>query len=124
MVLFLVPATVTVFALSRLDSSSSSMLALVLISLIGFLTLGPYAFLTGVVAVDLGGKRGSATAAGIADAVGYLGGVLSGEAVGQIAESYGWSAAFSTLGVVLVLTTAVGAFYWFAHERKVVAVES
>ena len=44
-----------------------------------FLLIGPYSYLAGAISLDFGGKRGGATACGIIDGVGYLGGVLAGE---------------------------------------------
>jgi len=51
-------------------------------------------------AVDLGGRRGSATEAGLIDTAGYLGAVLSGWGIGSIAERAGWAIAFRTLAGV------------------------
>ena len=47
---------------------------------------GPYTLLAGAIAMDMGGRKGSATAAGLIDTAGYVGGTLSGFAVGGLAE--------------------------------------
>lgn len=73
---------------------------------IGFMLLGPYSFLAGAISLDFGGKRGSATAAGFVDGVGYIGGILAGGTIGGIAEHKGWQQAFT----VLTLVTAISAF--------------
>ena len=118
MFLFLLPSVFGLLALSRLQPGVSPWLALGLISLIGFLMLGPYAFLTGVISVDLGGKKGSATAAGLADTVGYIGGIASGYWVGRLAERHGWSTAFGFLAAVLAATTLAALIYWYVHEHR------
>jgi OPA family glycerol-3-phosphate transporter-like MFS transporter len=113
---FLAPSAVFLFLLSAMDAPESPILPLVCICGIGFLILGPYAFLSGCISVDLGGKKGSATAAGLADCVGYGGGILSGRFVGGIAQDYGWTTAFTVLAVVLVVTSATSLVYWYIHE--------
>jgi phosphonate degradation associated HDIG domain protein len=67
-------------------------------------------------ALDLGGKRGSSTAAGLIDSAGYLGAVLSGYGIGALAQNYGWSTAFGFLAGVAALTALVTAFYGVRHE--------
>jgi hypothetical protein len=41
--------------------------------------IGPYSYLAGAIALDLGGKAGGATTSGTIDAVGYLGEILAGD---------------------------------------------
>jgi MFS transporter, OPA family, glycerol-3-phosphate transporter len=106
------------FGLSKLAPGSGALVPLALTSLISFALLGPYSFLTGVLSLDFGGKRGSSTAAGLADTAGYLGAIISGYGVGAIADEHGWSAAFGTLGGVAVLTFAAGALYWYLHDVR------
>jgi OPA family glycerol-3-phosphate transporter-like MFS transporter len=118
MVAFLVPAVGALFALAFLEPSTDPTVALVLISAVGFLILGPYAFLAGAISVDLGGKRGSSTAAGLADTAGYVGGVISGQFIGSIAQNRGWTDAMSFLAVVLAATSVVAIVYWFVHEHR------
>ena len=113
---FLIPAVFVLFALASMDASTSATLQLVLISLTGLLILGPYALLSGAISVDLGGKTGSASAAGLADTAGYVGGMASGWGVGAIATKWGWSGAFSFLAVVLAITAALAVVYWYVHE--------
>jgi OPA family glycerol-3-phosphate transporter-like MFS transporter len=89
----------------------------ILVTLIGFLMLGPYSYLAGAMSLDFGGKRGSATAAGIVDGVGYLAGYLSGDTVARITVSFGWSGAFRALAVASFLT-AIVALILAIHQRK------
>jgi OPA family glycerol-3-phosphate transporter-like MFS transporter len=86
--------------------------ALLLIGAAAFFLIAPYTFCSGVMAVKFGGQRASATAAGIIDTAGYLGGVLSGSGIGRIAQTYGWSAAFGTLAAIAGLTLCVSMVYW------------
>jgi OPA family glycerol-3-phosphate transporter-like MFS transporter len=55
-----------------------------LVAVAGFLLLGPDPYLAGTTSINLGGMRGSATAAGIIDNVGYLSGWLSGDTVAGV----------------------------------------
>jgi sugar phosphate permease len=85
--------------------------ALVLVSLVAFLLIGPYSYLAGAISLDFGGKRGGATACGIIDGFGYLfGGVIAGKVVSALSSSLGWQGVFQMLAVVAFLTgvTAAG----------------
>ena len=66
------------FALGSLRAGGGHILPTVLVGLVGFLVIGPYAYLAGAIALDFGGKHGGATSSGIIDGVGYLGGILAG----------------------------------------------
>jgi OPA family glycerol-3-phosphate transporter-like MFS transporter len=70
------------------------------VTLIGFLLIGPYAYLGGAIALDFGGKRGSATACGIIDGIGYLGGVLGGAGFAGLLRSEGWAGSFTILAFI------------------------
>ena len=63
----------------------------------GISIAGPLSYLAGAMSLDFGGKRGSATAAGIIDGVGYMGGWLSGDTLACITVHYGWRNAFLAL---------------------------
>ena len=82
-----------------------------------FLTLGPYSFLAGAIALDFGGRHGSGTASGLIDGVGYLGGVLSGDSIARISVDYGWNGAFLVLAAIGFLSSAAAAVF-FRHERR------
>ena len=84
--------------------------------LVSALLIAPYTFCAGVMAVDLGGKKGSSTAAGLIDAAGYIGAALSGVGIGALADIYGWSSAFLALAVVAGLTTAAAVVYWVRND--------
>ncbi|HJZ76493.1 MAG TPA: MFS transporter [Vicinamibacterales bacterium] len=94
----------------------SERLGLVLLGAVAFFVIGPYSLLAGAIAVDLGGRRGSATAAGLIDTAGYLGAVASGVVVGSLAEHQGWAVAFRLLAVVTVVSAGACAVCWL--ERR------
>jgi OPA family glycerol-3-phosphate transporter-like MFS transporter len=111
--------TATAFCLIMLAHTpgrASQWTAVVLVTLVGFLLLGPYSYLAGAMSLDFGGKRGSATAAGIIDGVGYLAGWLSGDTVARVTVAFGWKNAFLALSVVAFLTALV-AMVLAVHTR-------
>ncbi len=87
-----------------------------MVSVAAFLMMGPYSFLAGAIALDLGGKQGSSTAAGLLDSVGYFGAILSGYGIGAIAQRLGWNAVFISLAVVAFITLIAAVFYWRHQE--------
>ncbi len=109
--------TAALAVLALVDLSGRPTLALFLISTVSFFLIAPYSYLSGVMALDLGGKRASSTVAGLSDSAGYLGAILSGQAVGVIAKRYGWSTAFGALSAVCALTAVMTIIYWIIHER-------
>jgi OPA family glycerol-3-phosphate transporter-like MFS transporter len=102
--------------LSAMPATGRPVLALFLISTVSFILIGPYSLLSGVMAPDLGGKRGSSTAAGLIDGAGYFGAVLSGFGIGAIAQTRGWSAAFAFLAVAAILTALAAGVFWARQE--------
>lgn len=111
-------AVVALFAMSRLTSASGAGLAVALSASVALLTIGPYSLLGGAIALDLGGRRGSATASGIVDGVGYAGGIVSGLGIGAVAERAGWGAAFGLLGAVCAVTAVAAIAYWRRYEPR------
>jgi sugar phosphate permease len=103
-------------SLSRLGAEQADW-AVRLVNASGFLLLAPYSFLTGVIALDFGGKRGSATVCGIFDGVGYLGGILAGHTIAGLIGERGWSTTFSVLASVTLTACIVGAAFWFLQAR-------
>jgi MFS transporter, OPA family, glycerol-3-phosphate transporter len=92
--------------------------AMALVAMTSFFLIGPYSYLSGVMAVDLGGKRGSATAAGLIDGAGYIGATASGWGVAKIAEHYEWKGVFLALAAVCCLTLVVAMAYLILSERR------
>ena len=100
-------STFALYALGRLSTGGSQWVPIVALAGAGFLLLGPYSFLAGSISLDFGGKKGSATAAGWIDGIGYIGGILSEKYIGEIAKHSGWNVAFMTLVTITTLTLAV-----------------
>jgi OPA family glycerol-3-phosphate transporter-like MFS transporter len=94
-----------------------------LVTLIGFLLLGPYSYLAGAMSLDFGGKRGSATAAGIIDGLGYLAGYLSGDTVARVTLAFGWGGAFRALAAIAMLTALVASVL-VVHQRRLACPRS
>jgi len=101
---------------------ASQIWPVILVAAVAFLTLGPYSFLAGAIALDFGGKHGSGTASGLIDGAGYLGGVLAGDSMARISVSYGWSKAFLTLAAI-ALVSSIAAAWFLRAERKIGCIE-
>jgi sugar phosphate permease len=74
------------------------------------------------VALDLGGKRGSATTFGIIDGFVYLSGILAGDSVARVSIAYGWHGAFTILAVVVWLSRLAAFLYLRYVRRKAVSL--
>lgn len=109
-------AGAVLFLLGHLNFHASRNLPVALVTLVGFLMIGPYSYLAGAISLDLGGKQGSATTSGIVDGVGYLGGILAGDSVARVSIAYGWHGAFTILAGVVWLTS-VASFLYRRHLR-------
>jgi OPA family glycerol-3-phosphate transporter-like MFS transporter len=113
----LVLCSAALFALGSLRAGAGHGLPAVLVGLVGFLVIGPYAYLAGAIALDFGGKHGSATSSGIIDGVGYLGGILAGDTVARISVRFGWSGAFLALAAVALLSSGAAAALFIGQRR-------
>jgi OPA family glycerol-3-phosphate transporter-like MFS transporter len=112
----LVLTAIALFALGHANFGGSTVWPVWLVAGIGFVMIGPYSYLGGAVALDFGGKQGSATAAGIIDGVGYLGGVLAGDSMARISVAYGWQGAFSVLAGVAAVSS-IAAVLFLVNQR-------
>ena len=99
--------TVCLLLMGRIPEHAGEWAPTILVALAGFMLLGPYSYLAGAMSLDFGGRRGSATAAGIIDGFGYLAGWLSGDTVARIEVAFGWSRAFLCLAGVSLFTALV-----------------
>ncbi len=86
--------------------------AALLVGLSGLFLLGPYSLLAGAMTLDVTGKRGTSTAVGIVDGVGYLGASLAAAVLGAVSKRAGWSRAFDVIAVVTLLSIAIAAIWW------------
>ena len=110
-------AVLSVLAFASFGESRAAPVALV--ALVAFVTIGPYSYLAGAISLDFGGKQGSATASGLIDGAGYLGGVLAGNSFASVSVLWGWSGAFASLAVVALLSSGAAGAYLIHQRRKV-----
>jgi MFS transporter, OPA family, glycerol-3-phosphate transporter len=86
---------------------------------VGLFVLGPYSLMAGAIALDVAGKRGTATATGMIDGAGYLVGSAAPLVLGKIADKAGWPAVFDILAVVALLAAAIsGAWSLVVFRRR------
>jgi sugar phosphate permease len=99
--------------------SGSPALPVLLVAAVAFTLIGPYSYLAGAISLDFGGKQGAATASGVIDGIGYLGGVLAGDTVARISVSFGWQGAFTALAGVGLLASFAAALFLIDQRRSV-----
>jgi OPA family glycerol-3-phosphate transporter-like MFS transporter len=104
-------------SMAYINVKGNAVLAMALVSMTSFFLIGPYSYLSGVMALDLGGKRGSATASGLIDGAGYIGATASGWGVAKIAARYEWQGVFLALAGVCCLTLIIAVAYLVLSER-------
>ena len=93
--------------------------AAALIGLAGLFLLGPYSLLAGAITLDVAGKRGAATTAGIVDGVGYVGASLAASLLGSVAKRLGWGTVFDVIaGVALVALVLAGGWWWVGKLKR------
>lgn len=111
-------ATAALGVLAVVNFGTSQFAPVALVALIAFLMIGPYSYLGGAISLDFGGKQGSATASGLIDGVGYLGGVLAGNGVAGISVAWGWKGAFAALALVAFFSSLSAAIYLLRIRRE------
>lgn len=72
------------------------------LALVGALLFGPDALLAGAAAQDAGGPRAAATATGMVNGLGSIGGMVEGFTLPSITAHFGWDALIPTLSVLAV----------------------
>jgi OPA family glycerol-3-phosphate transporter-like MFS transporter len=95
------------------------LLPVLLIGLVGLGLLGPYSYLAGAMALDIGGKQGGATSSGLIDGVGYLGGVLAGDSVARASVHYGWGGVFAALAAISGASALAACILFLKQKRQV-----
>lgn len=111
--------TAVLWAFAHADLHGNAALALVLIGAAALFVMGPYTFCSGVLALNLGGKRAGAASAGIIDAAGYfVGALVSGELAGRVVKHYGFGPLLDVLFWLSAATCAVSIVYWYCEERR------
>jgi OPA family glycerol-3-phosphate transporter-like MFS transporter len=102
--------------LALVEFGGSKAAPVALVTLAAFLMMGPYSYLAGAISLDFGGKQGSATASGLIDGAGYLGGVLAGNSFASISVMWGWKGAFVSLAAIALLSSVAAGVY-LNHQR-------
>jgi OPA family glycerol-3-phosphate transporter-like MFS transporter len=110
-------AASVVLVVLAFESFQSRNMPVILVALVAFLMIGPYSYLAGAIALDFGGKKGSATASGLIDGAGYLGGALAGNTFASISVTWGWRGAFLSLAGVGALSSIAALFYFMDQRR-------
>jgi OPA family glycerol-3-phosphate transporter-like MFS transporter len=105
--------------LGHAQSGGSPALPVLLVASVAFTLIGPYSYLAGATSLDFGGRHGGATASGVIDGVGYLGGVLAGGAVARASISFGRQGAFTALAGVALLSSVAAALLLIEQRRSV-----
>jgi sugar phosphate permease len=72
------------------------------LALVGALLFGPDSLLSGAAAQDVGGAAAAATATGLVNGVGSVGGMLEGLTLPAISAHFGWQAMFPLLAGLAV----------------------
>jgi OPA family glycerol-3-phosphate transporter-like MFS transporter len=108
--------------LAQVTMHAPRFMPLALVAAVAFCLLGPYSYLAGAMALDFGGREGSATASGMIDGFGYLAGILSGNGMAHLAVAYGWQTMFLVLAAVAGLTSIVGGLALWQQHRRAIAI--
>lgn len=82
------------------------------IALIGMATYGPDSLISTAGSMDVGGKKGAATAAGIINGMGSIGQMFSGYIVILINENYGWDNLFNFFVIMAFIGGGLAALKW------------
>jgi len=82
-------------------------LGALLLGAVGLLVYGPFSLLSGVIAIETGGARQAATAAGIIDGVGYLGAIFAGYGLGKLLDLGGYGLGLRVLAVITAIATVL-----------------
>jgi len=98
----------------------TALISILLMALTGFFLLGPYSFLAGAMSLDFGGRKGAATAVGLIDSFGYVGGTIAVKLTGHFSEKYGWSSSFLMLSIIAIITAITAIIYYRIKERKLI----
>ena len=108
--------TASIYVFSRVPGSEPAWL-MVALGFVGFTLYGPYSLMAGAVAMDFGWKHSSATAAGIIDAVGAVGAILTGVGMGYLIDVYGWTNAFNIIISLAAVSMVLNFALWNLSPR-------
>lgn len=100
---------IVLVALPAMDSHHPGRLAL-LMCCAGLLVYSPYSLLAGVFAIECGGAAAAASASALIDCVGYVGGILAGEALGRVLDYGGYRTGFECLAAIAASSAVLALF--------------
>ena len=87
------------------------------LALCGFMLMGPDSLLSGVGAIDVGGRRQAVIAAGIINGLGSIGPIIQEEVIGYLLDHHGYDEVFSVLIAVSALGIA-GTLYLAKRSKQ------
>jgi len=95
--------------------TSSWILGLVLLAVIGFCTFGPHMLLVTELPMLFGTDMNTASVCGFIDGIGYIGAALTGVISGFLADTLGWNYSFGfwVLGAIIA-----GFFLFLSHTKR------
>lgn len=96
--------------------SESHLLNFILLSLIGFMLFGGDSVLSATATQDIGGNEATASAAGIVNGIGSIGGVMGGLVPAVVAANFGWNALFYLLALSTIFSALL--LYYFAGIKQ------
>jgi len=114
----LLSTALVLVALACVRPQDSREIAVWLTAAVAFLMIGPYSFFAGAMSLDFGGKQGSATASGLIDGIGYMGGILAGNSFAAASVKWGWAGAFGLLAVAAFLSTGAAVVYLWQYSGE------
>ena len=87
------------------------------LALCGFMLMGPDSLLSGVGAIDVGGRRQAVIAAGIINGLGSIGPIIQEEVIGYLLDHHGYDEVFTVLIAVSALGIA-GTLYLAKRSKQ------
>jgi MFS transporter, OPA family, glycerol-3-phosphate transporter len=91
-------------------------LVFVIYAFLGFFSYGPL-MLFGVMSIDFTSKKAVATAGGFIALFGYMGRMFEGQAIGWIAQHYGWNPGFYSVIICTLIGFVLLCFTWKTRPR-------
>ncbi len=93
-------------------SQMGTLINAISIGIIGIMTYGPDALMSGAAAMDMGSQRGAATAAGVINGMGSAGQLFSPLLVAYVADNMGWNSLFYIFVVFALISAGLLATKW------------
>lgn len=110
-VLFLIGLSV-VLVFFHGAAESGKIATVTMLFAMGFFLYGPDSMVSATSAMDFGTKKGAATAAGLINGMGSIGGALGGALPGYVSDEYGWNVIFTSLAAASLLAALILIPFW------------